>query len=98
MRDIEGSNRNSRPLERWKDRVKEYTSERGTGRGGGLEQAKRECLYREKWRLFAMAILLGVAPRGSEVSEIINRLVERKSGIDFCHRNACSAIEFTKLT
>ncbi len=34
----EGTNRRGRPLGRWKDRVKEYVSERGV-RGNGLELA-----------------------------------------------------------
>ncbi len=35
------------PLERWNDTVKEYMNEGDTGRGEGLEQAKRECQDRE---------------------------------------------------
>ncbi len=42
----EGPNRRGRPLGRWKDRVKEYVSERGV-RGNGLEWARRE---RKKYR------------------------------------------------
>ncbi len=30
------------PLGRWRDRVGEYIYKRGTGRGEGLEQAKKE--------------------------------------------------------
>ncbi len=43
---VEGTNRRERPLGRWKDRVKEYVSERGNG----LEWARRECMDRERWR------------------------------------------------
>ncbi len=50
--EIVGSGRRGRPLERWKDMVKEYMSERGATRGRGLEQARRECLDRERWSLF----------------------------------------------
>ncbi len=50
MSETEGHSRRGRPLGRWKDRVKEYMSERGATRGGGLEQARRECLGRERWR------------------------------------------------
>ncbi len=52
--EIKGHGRRGRPLGRWKDRVKEYMSERGAtrGGGGGLEQTRRECLDRERWRLF----------------------------------------------
>ncbi len=45
-------NRRGRPLGRWRDRVGEYIHERGANRGGGLEQIKRECLDKERWRLF----------------------------------------------
>ncbi len=48
----EGPDRRGRPFGRWKDRVKEYMSERGATRGGSLEQARRECLDKERWRLF----------------------------------------------
>ncbi len=34
MSSVEGTNRRGRPLGRWKDKVKEYMSERG-GRGNG---------------------------------------------------------------
>ncbi len=44
LSEIESFNRGGRTLRRWKDRVQEYMSERGTGRGEGLEQAKREAL------------------------------------------------------
>ncbi len=37
---IEGTNRRRRPLLRWKDKVKEYVSERGV-RGNGLEYTRR---------------------------------------------------------
>ncbi len=59
-----------RPLGRWRDKVKEYMCERGATWGGGLDQAKRECLDGEKWRLYAMAIPLGDAPGGIEASEL----------------------------
>ncbi len=45
-------NSRGRPLEKWRDRVKEYMCGRGATRGGGLDQARRECLDRERWRLF----------------------------------------------
>ncbi len=41
-----------RPAGRWRDRVKEYMCERGATSGERLDQAKRECLDRERWRLF----------------------------------------------
>ncbi len=45
-------NSRGRPPRRWRDRVKEYLCERGTTRRGGLDQARRECLDRERWRFF----------------------------------------------
>ena len=47
-----GPNSRERLPGRWRDRVKEYMCERGATRGGGLDQARRECLDRERWRLF----------------------------------------------
>ncbi len=38
---LKGRNRRKRPLGRWKDRVKEYMSERGV-KENGLEWARRE--------------------------------------------------------
>ncbi len=52
-------------LRRWEDRVKEYMCKRGTIRMGRIEQARRECLDRERWRLFCCGDVHG----GSEVSE-----------------------------
>ena len=43
----------------WSDRVKEYMCERGATRGGGLDQAKRKCLDRERWRTFCPGHTLG---------------------------------------
>ncbi len=40
---IEGANRRGRPLAKWKDRVREYVSQRGV-RGNGLEWTRRECM------------------------------------------------------
>ena len=57
--DLEGSNQRGRPLGRWRDRVKEYMCERGDSRGGGLERARRDCLDRERWRLFCRGHPLG---------------------------------------
>ncbi len=42
---------------------------RGTGKGGGLEQAKRECLDRERYRHFFHGHLLGRDSREIKVSE-----------------------------
>ncbi len=52
MSESVGPNNRGRPPGRWRGRVKEYMCERGVTRRGGLDQAKRECLDRERWRLF----------------------------------------------
>ncbi len=70
MSSAEGTNRKGRPLGRWKDRVKEYASERGV-RGNGLEWARRECMDRKRWRSSAVATPLGDASEGSETSELL---------------------------
>ena len=62
--ELDGSNQRGRPLGRWKDKVKEYMCERGDSRGGRLDQARRDCLDRERWRLFCHG-----HPIGSEASE-----------------------------
>lgn len=41
-----------RPLGRWKDRVREYLNERCVREGAGFGRARRECMDRERWRLF----------------------------------------------
>ncbi len=46
-----GINSRGRLLGRRRDRVREYMCERGVTRGGGLDQARRECLHRERWSL-----------------------------------------------
>ncbi len=47
-----GPTSRGRPPGRWRDRVKEYMCESGATREGELDQARRECLDRERWRLF----------------------------------------------
>ncbi len=64
-----GPNSRGRLPGRWRDRVKEYICERGATRVGGLDQARRECLDWESWRLFCLATPLGDIPRGSKVSQ-----------------------------
>ncbi len=49
---LEGSDRRGRPLERWRDRVVGYLGERGINGREVLEEARRECWDRERWRLF----------------------------------------------
>ncbi len=43
-----GSNGREKPVGKCKDRVKEYMCKRGATRVEGLDQARRECLDREK--------------------------------------------------
>ncbi len=46
-----GPSRRGRLPGRWRNRVKKYICESAT-REGGLDPARRECLDRERWRLF----------------------------------------------
>ncbi len=59
MSESVGPSSRGRPPGRWRDRVKEHMYERGATRGGGLGQARRECLDRERWKLFCRDHLLG---------------------------------------
>ncbi len=43
-----GSDSRGRSPVRWKDNVKRYMCERGATAGGRLNQARRECLDRER--------------------------------------------------
>ncbi len=61
----EGLNRRGRSLGRCRDRVVEYMHKRGTGRGGGIEQAKWECLNRDWWSLY----FCGHPPEGNSQRE-----------------------------
>ncbi len=58
VNDSDGPNSGGRPLGRRKDRVKEYMCESGATREW-LDQAVRECLDRERWRLFCHGHLYG---------------------------------------
>ena len=49
--EIDGPRR-GRPVVKWRDSVKEYMHERGVDRVGVLEQARRDCMYSKRWRLF----------------------------------------------
>ncbi len=57
--ELEGRNRRERALGRQKDRV-EYLGETGV-----LEQAKRECWDRERWRLLPWSSPKGMFPKGA---------------------------------
>ncbi len=50
--EIEEGNVRGRPPVNWRDRVQEYDRERGEGSLRNLEQARRECQDRERWKLF----------------------------------------------
>ncbi len=71
----EGPNRRGRPLGRWKDRVKEYVSERKV-RGNGLECARRECMDRERWRPVCHGHPLGGCFRRERSFGAIDWLIE----------------------
>ncbi len=59
MSESVGPNSRGRSLGRWRNRVKEYMCERSATRGGGgLDQGKRECLDRERQRLFCHGHLI----------------------------------------
>ncbi len=64
-------NSRGRPPWRWRGRVKEYMCERGAARGGGLGQARRECLDTERWTLFCRGHTLGACSwRGQGVAAL----------------------------
>ena len=48
--EIMGSRWRGRPVVRWEDRIKLYMHERVADRGKVIEQARRECMDREKCR------------------------------------------------
>ncbi len=62
---IETSNAHlkGRPPEKWRDRVQEYVRERDEGFLRNLEQARRECQDRERWKLFCHGHPLVGTPR-----------------------------------
>ncbi len=59
---MEGGNIRGRPPVKWRDRVQEYVSEKGEGSLRNLEQARRECQDRERWKLFCRGHPLVGAP------------------------------------
>ncbi len=56
--EIVGSSKRGKPLGRGKVRLK-YMCERGATSGRGLDQARRECVNWERWRLFCRGHPLG---------------------------------------
>ncbi len=62
MNESMGSNSIGRPPGRWRDREKKkkkYMCERGATRVGRLDEAKRECMDKERWRLLCHGHPLG---------------------------------------
>ncbi len=52
MSEIAEGNVRGRPPVMWRDRLQEYVRERGEGSLRNLEQARKECQDRERWKLF----------------------------------------------
>ncbi len=50
MSEIAGGNVRGRPPVKWRDRVQEYVRERGEGSLRNLEQARKVCQDRDRWR------------------------------------------------
>ncbi len=50
MSEIEGGNVGGQPPVKWRDRVQEYVRERSGGSLRNLEQARRVCQDRERWK------------------------------------------------
>ncbi len=69
MSEIEGGNVKGRPSVKYRDRVQEYVRERGEGSLRNLEQARRECQNRERWKLFSCCHPLVGAPRSRHENE-----------------------------
>ncbi len=66
---VEGENVRGRPSLKWRDMVQEYVRERGEGSLRNLEQARRECKDRERWKLFCCGHPLVGAPRSRRQNE-----------------------------
>ncbi len=63
-----GNVRGRRPV-KWRDRVQENVRERGGGSLRNLEQARKECQDRERWKLFYRGHPLVGAPRSRHRNE-----------------------------
>ena len=75
--EIVGPRRRGRPIVGWKDRVKKYMHERVVNRGEGIELARKECVDRERWKLFCRGHSLE-----RKKHQIIDRIDKIKSS---CH-------------
>ncbi len=69
MSEIEGGNVRGQSPVKWRDRVQEYVRERGEGSLRKPEQARRECLDKERWKLFCCGHPLVGAPRSRRQNE-----------------------------
>ncbi len=79
MSEIEGGNVRGRPPVKWRDRVQEYVRERGEGSLTNLEQARRECQDRERWKLFCRGHPSPSGPTSrcqNELNRIVNILCD----------------------
>ncbi len=70
MSEIEGGNVRGRSPVKWRDRVQEYVRERGERSLRNLEEARRECQDRERWKLFCRGHPLVGAPRSRHQNEL----------------------------
>ncbi len=67
--EVEGGDVRRRPPVKWRDRVQEYVRERGERSSRNLDQARRECQDRERWKLFCRGHPLVGAPRSRRQNE-----------------------------
>lgn len=66
VREIVSPSRRGMSFGKWKDRVEEfmYMIKINITSGEEFEQAKKECLNREKWKLFCDNLFGGTFPEG----------------------------------
>ncbi len=67
--EIERGNVRGRDPIKWRDRVQENVRERGEGALRSLEQARKECQDRVRWKIFFRGHLVG-APRSRRRNEL----------------------------
>ncbi len=73
MSESVGPNSRGRPTVRCRNKVKEYMCERGATKRGGLDQARRECLDRERRRFLSWPTPLGGRSRRKRGVRAIDR-------------------------
>ncbi len=92
--EVEGPGRKGRPLKNLKDRVKAYICERGASRGGGIEQAKRKCLDRERWiRDYCCGHPLGRCSQRDRAVRERDRWIDRAPQISVCSKASSLRLE-----